>query len=166
MTMNIRFSAVAKKMMIIGLGAAIGFSGQAMAWKAPTAAAATTKADKVISLGNKYLGVKYRFGAASGITSSFDCSSFTQYIYGKYGVKLPRLSSSQAKVGKYVSKSNLKKGDLVFFKTGRTGSKIGHVAIYAGNNRILHTYGSPGVTYSSLNSTHWKNNYVTARRVL
>lgn len=129
-----------------------------------TAQAAASKADRVISTGNKFLGVKYRFGAPAGITSAFDCSSFTQYIYKKNGISLPRSSAAQAKKGSAVSKSNLKRGDLVFFKVG--SKRIGHVAVYAGASKILHTYGAGGVRYSSLNSSHWKKNYVTARRVI
>lgn len=155
---------ILKKIVTVSLCTAIGFAGFALG-QAPSASAAT-KADNIISLGKKYLGVKYRFGAPSGSTSAFDCSSFTQYIYGKYGIKLPRVSSAQAKKGYKVAKSNLKKGDLVFFRTSRTGSKIGHVGVYVGNNKMLHTYGKPGVTYSSLSASHWKKNYITARRVL
>ncbi|WEK55832.1 MAG: C40 family peptidase [Candidatus Cohnella colombiensis] len=165
MNNNHRFS---KKFLSIALSATIGLSAIAAGQAQPVAAATvtTSKATKIINLGDNYLGVKYKFGASTNITSAFDCSSFTKYIFGKYGVKLPRVSSAQAKVGKYVSKSNLKKGDLVFFSTARTGKKIGHVAVYAGNNKILHTYGKPGVTFSNLNSSHWKSHYVTARRVL
>lgn len=153
-----------RKVLTVSLGAVIGFTGIAIGHAQPAAAA--TKADKIISLGNKYLGVKYRFGSPSGRTSSFDCSSFTQYIFGKYGVRLPRISSDQAKRGYRVSKANLRKGDLVFFTTARTGRRIGHVGVYAGNGRMLHTYGAPGVMYSSINSSYWKSHYVTARRVL
>lgn len=152
-----------RKVITVSLGAVIGFTGVAVG-QAPTASAAT-KADKIVSLGNKYLGVKYRFGAPSGSTSSFDCSSFTQYIFGKYGIKLPRTSAAQAKKGYAVSKSNLKKGDLVFFSVSKPG-RVNHVGVYAGNNRFLHTYGKPGVTYSSLSASHWKSHYITARRVL
>ena len=155
---------LARKVLTVSLGAIIGFTGIAIGQAQPAAAA--TKAEKIISLGNKYLGVKYRFGSPSGRTSTFDCSSFTQYIYGKYGIKLPRVSSNQAKKGYKVYKANLKKGDLVFFRTARTGSKIGHVGVYAGNGKMLHTYGAPGVMYSSINSSYWKSHYVTARRVL
>jgi len=161
--MSFKFGMI-RKIAGVGLCAAIGF-GALAAVQAPQASAAT-KADKIISLGQKYLGVKYRFGAPSGSTSAFDCSSFTQYIYGKYGVKLPRVSSSQATKGYRVAKANLKRGDLVFFTTSRTGKKIGHVGVYVGNNKMLHTYGAPGVTYSSINSGYWKSHYVTARRVL
>jgi lipoprotein Spr len=162
--MSIKTTLV-RKVISVSLCAVIGFTGMAVS-HTPKASAATSKAGKIITLGKKYIGVKYRFGAPSGSTSAFDCSSFTQYIYGKYGVKLPRVSSSQATKGYKVAKSSLKKGDLVFFKVARTGSKIGHVGVYVGNNKMLHTYGSHGVTYSSINTSYWKSHYITARRVL
>ncbi|GIQ64575.1 hypothetical protein PACILC2_31430 [Paenibacillus cisolokensis] len=77
------------------------------------------------------------------------------------GINLPRTSKAQSKVGKYVSKSNLKVGDLVFFY-----SPIHHVGIYIGNGKIIHTYGDPGVTISTIKSGWWSKNYTTARRVL
>jgi lipoprotein Spr len=154
-----------RKIVSVSLCAVIGFAGFALG-HAPKASAAISKADKIITLGKKYLGVKYRFGAPSGSNTAFDCSSFTQYIFGKYGVKLPRVSITQATIGYKVAKGNLKKGDLVFFKVARTGNKIGHVGVYIGNNKIIHTYGSTGVTYSSISSGYWKSHFVTARRVL
>ncbi|BBI33674.1 C40 family peptidase [Cohnella abietis] len=160
-------NTLVRKVVGVSLCAVIGFTGITMGHtKQASAATSTSKADNIISLGKKYIGVKYRFGAPSGSTSAFDCSSFTQYIFGKYGVKLPRVSSTQATKGTKVAKANLKKGDLVFFKVARTGNKIGHVGVYVGDNKMLHTYGSPGVTYSSINTSYWKSNYVTARRVL
>ncbi|WP_373231507.1 C40 family peptidase [Cohnella sp.] len=158
-------NTIVRNVVSFSLCAVIGFTGIAMG-QAPQASAATSKADKIITLGKKYLGVKYRFGAPSGSTSAFDCSSFTQYIYGKYGVKLPRVSSNQAKKGYRVAKANLRKGDLVFFNTARTGSKIGHVGVYVGNSKMLHTYGAGGVKFSTIKSGYWSSHYVTARRVL
>jgi len=157
-----------RKAVSIGICVSIGFTALGLSPAAPKAEAySLSKANKIISTGKKYLGVKYRFGAPSGVTYAFDCSSFTQYIYKKHGIKLPRTSSQQAAKGYRISKSSLKKGDLVFFKVpGRTGSRIGHVAVYAGSNKILHTYGAGGVRFSSLSSSYWKNNYVTARRVI
>ncbi|MNI91853.1 Murein DD-endopeptidase MepS/Murein LD-carboxypeptidase precursor [compost metagenome] len=91
-----------------------------------------------------------------------------KHIFKKYGVTLPRTSVAQSKAGTAVSKSNLKKGDLVFFSSGSrsTGRNITHVAVYMGDGKILHTYGKPGVTISNLNSGTWKKTYVKARRVL
>nr|WP_238555880.1 C40 family peptidase [Paenibacillus alvei] len=107
----------------------------------------------------KYLGVKYKFGAKAGSTSAFDCSSFTQYVYGKYGIKLPRTSKKQSTVGVAVSKNNMKKGDLLFFY-----SPVHHVGIYMGNGKILHTYGKGGVRIDNLSS--WKSRLTKVRRVI
>jgi len=125
-----------------------------------------TLADKIIATAEKYLGTPYLYGASSSTTKYFDCSSFTQQVFEENGISLPRSSREQVTVGNYVAKSNLQKGDLVFFSTPSSNGAVGHVAIYAGNGKIIHTYGSPGVTYSDLNSTWWRSHYITARRVI
>lgn len=124
----------------------------------------STLATKIANTGKKYLGVRYLFGAASGRTDAFDCSSFTQYIFKKNGISLPRSSRQQAKAGKYVSRSNLQPGDLIFSDTNRDGV-INHVSLYIGNGKLLHTYAvGIGVTISTFKGSAWDRNYVTARR--
>lgn len=125
-----------------------------------------TLADKIIKTGEKYLGTPYRFGAPSGQTSVFDCSSFTQYVFGKNGISLPRTSSQQSTVGTYVKKADLQVGDLLFFKTSKSNGKVGHVGIYAGNNKILHTWGPGGVKYDSLYTKWLYESYLGAKRVI
>jgi peptidoglycan DL-endopeptidase LytE len=61
-----------------------------------------------------------------------DCSGWTQHIYGKFGIKLPRVSRDQAKVGTPVKFQDMKKGDLMFFST-RADKVITHVGIYMGD---------------------------------
>ncbi|GAA4706538.1 C40 family peptidase [Brevibacillus fulvus] len=122
--------------------------------------------DQVIEAGKKYLGTPYRFGASSNTTSAFDCSSFTQRAFKDIGISLPRNSRQQSTVGETVSIDQLQKGDLVFFRTaGSSSSRITHVAIYAGNNQLLHTFGDPGVTFTKFAGTNWEKRFVTARRV-
>jgi hypothetical protein len=118
-------------------------------------------AKQIIATGEKYIGTPYKYGAAAGQTNTFDCSSFTQYVYKQNGINLPRSSKQQSQVGTYVARSNLQPGDLVFFY-----SPIHHVAIYIGDGKLLHTYGAGGVTITSLNATWWSEHYATARRVL
>jgi len=128
-------------------------------------------ADQIINFGLKYLGVPYVFGAKAGQTKSFDCSSFTQYVYGHYGISLPRLANSQKQVGKSVSFNNLKKGDLMFFHTGfmsvsNDPNRADHVGIYMGDNKILHTTPSGGgVNVTKINS-YWKKTFIIGKRVL
>lgn len=167
--MKLNKSSLTKIIAVASVSFTVAFSGIAVT--APnttnTAYAATSSsASSVIATGKQYLGVPYVFGAKAGITSAFDCSSFTQYVFKKNGVTLPRSSKQQAKSGKYVSKANLKAGDLIFSDTNRDGV-INHVSIYMGNNKLLHTYSkNVGVTISNFKGSTWDKTYVTARRVL
>ncbi len=97
--------------------------------------------------------------------NSFDCSGLTYYVYKQNGITLPRASKSQASAGKSVSKSNLKAGDLVFFNTN--GKGISHVGIYIGDGKMIHST-KPGdvVKTTSINSSYYKNKFVTARRIV
>ncbi|PYI55975.1 NlpC/P60 family protein [Paenibacillus flagellatus] len=154
----------AKSLVVVSMSLSMMFSGSLMLTPQSAHAATVTaskSASSIIATGKKYLGVRYQFGAKTGHTSSFDCSSFTQYIFRQHGVSIPRSSAQQSKAGKYVPRSQLKPGDLVFFY-----SPIHHVAVYIGNGKIMHTYGKPGVTISNLNSGWWNSHYTTARRVL
>ena len=143
---------------------AIAITGLTAGFGASHAHAATDESIKLIETGKEYIGTPYKYGAAPGNTKAFDCSSFTQYIFKSVDISLPRTSKAQATVGKKVAKGSLSTGDLVFFNTN--GKSISHVAIYAGNNKIIHSSSSNGVTISDINSKYWKNKYVTARRVL
>lgn len=130
---------------------------------------------KIIKTGEKYLGVPYKFGADWNDYQGkyFDCSGFTQRVFAENGIKLNRGARGQFKNGVEVSRKDLKVGDLVFFSTGATMkyaadsiNRIGHVGIYAGNNRVLHTYGKGGVRYSKMDKGWWNDHYVTAVRVI
>jgi cell wall-associated NlpC family hydrolase len=125
----------------------------------------TASASSIISYGERFLGTPYLFGAEYPTSGKFDCSSFMQYIFAQYDIDLPRTSIKQSKVGSYVSRSNVKNGDLLFFSTSKS-SAIGHVGIYVGNGKMLHTYGAGGVKISTIESGFWDKHYKTARRVL
>lgn len=155
----------------VSLGAALltagtGFTGNsstayAATTTAPASSVSSSTADQIIATGLKYQGVRYEYGAESGITSSFDCSSFTQFVFEQNGISLPRSSKQQSTVGTLVPRDELQPGDLVFFY-----SPIHHVAIYMGDGKILHTYGDDGVTITPLDTGWWDSHYTTARRVL
>lgn len=151
------------KLMMLSLMVLAGWFGSVFV-SSSKANAATAESLALLSYGKRYIGVDYQYGAASGIEYAFDCSSYTQYVFKQMGINLPRTSVSQSYIGTKVAKSNLSVGDLVFFSS--SGKWVGHVAIYAGNGKILHASSSKGVTLSSIESGYWKNTYVTARRVL
>ncbi len=123
---------------------------------------------KIVELAKQQLGKKYVWGA--GGPNSFDCSGLTKYIYGKVGIKLERVSYSQATQGIKVSKPNLQPGDLVFFSginASSASARISHVGIYIGNGKFIHAANSKrGVVTDELNSDYYSTHYVTARRVI
>jgi cell wall-associated NlpC family hydrolase len=111
----------------------------------------------------RYVGSPYVWGAAG--PRAFDCSGFVMTVMAQFGVKLPHSSRLQAQMGSFVTRGNLQPGDLVFFAT--RGAGISHVAIYVGNNSIVHaSTPSTGVIVSSLSERYYAARYVGARRVL
>lgn len=134
-------------------------------------AAAGLDSDKLITNAKRYLGVVYKFGAAPYAQSGkFDCSTFTQHLFGKQGVELPRTARAQAERGSRVSRSLLRKGDLLFFYVpGRfkTNKTVGHVGIYMGNGQMIHSSPEPkdGVQVTNINEAYWKKTFLRAKRV-
>lgn len=124
------------------------------------------KADKVINFGKTLLGKPYVWGAEG--PNSFDCSGFTQYVFKKsVGVSIPRVSRDQSKFGQSVSRSNLQKGDLIFFDTdGSNNGYVSHVGIYMGGNQFIHASSSGKKVIISNMSSYYNNAFVNARRVL
>ncbi|HEY0506633.1 MAG TPA: C40 family peptidase [Blastococcus sp.] len=102
------------------------------------------------------VGDPYVWGASG--PNAFDCSGLTQYAYSVAGASLPHSSSSQARMGTPVSRSELQPGDLVFFY-----SPVSHVGMYIGNGQMVHasTAGKP-VQVVSLDSL---GSYNSARRI-
>ncbi|WNR46921.1 stalk domain-containing protein [Paenibacillus roseipurpureus] len=125
---------------------------------------AEKQADALIAFGSKFLGIPYEFGAAVGQTYTFDCSSFVKYVFNEvFSIELPRSSYDQALKGKEVSINELRKGDLLFFRA--RGLDIGHVAMYAGNGQLLHTYSKElGVHFEAFDDS-WKKRFVVAKRL-
>ncbi len=94
-----------------------------------------TLRNRIITRAQKYLGVRYRYGQAN--EKGFDCSGFVKYVFGKFGIELPRSSYTQFNICKQVEIDKAKAGDLVFFNT--RGRRASHVGIYMGNNKFIHS---------------------------
>lgn len=94
------------------------------------------KRSKIVTQALAYLNTPYVYGGTN-LKSGIDCSAFTRAIYSKAGISLERTARSQATQGKNISLKNAKPGDLIFYSNGRFSS-ISHVAIYIGNNKIVH----------------------------
>jgi cell wall-associated NlpC family hydrolase len=113
----------------------------------------------------KLAGIRYTRGGTSPKTG-FDCSGFVTYVMQNHGVSLPRTSSAMYGTGRAVSVKELQPGDLVFYDTNNNGRKdVSHVAIYMGNNTMIHS-ASKKVEYDSLSNSWWSKRYVGAKRIL
>ncbi|MBT8344347.1 MAG: C40 family peptidase [Sulfurovum sp.] len=124
----------------------------------------TDKCQKITSLAKTKLGKKYVWGA-SGNKNTYDCSSFTKYVYKNVGVTIPRTSINQSKFGKHVKRDELQKGDLIFFDTSkRRKGYVNHVGIYLGDNKFIHASSAKKKVVVSNLSKFYGQRYKGARR--
>ncbi len=121
------------------------------------------KRGSVLQLAKAQLGTRYVYGGTSPY--GFDCSGFTQYIYGKHNVALNRCADTQLENGIIVERKDLQMGDLVFFRYAGAPWLASHVGIYVGNNQMLHA-SHYGIAYADLEAPYWANSYVGARRII
>lgn len=83
----------------------------------------------------KCIGYPYVWGGESPSEGGFDCSGLAQYAYSQCGIKIPRTTYDQIKVGTRIyNKNELREGDLIFYCTN--GSPY-HVLIYSGNGKCI-----------------------------
>ena len=114
---------------------------------------------KVATFARRLLGIPYANGGTSP-RSGFDCSGLTRFVYAHFGVVLPHYSGAQFAIGRRVSRSGLRPGDLVFF------DGAGHVGLYLGSHRFIHApHSGARVRVSSLEGW-WGSHFDGARRFL
>lgn len=89
----------------------------------------------VIDLARNFLGTPYVWGGTN--PGGFDCSGLIQYVYGKMGISLPRVSADQARSGKTISLNDLQPGDLVAWDNSSRNNGADHIAIYIGGGKII-----------------------------
>ena len=144
-------------------------------------ASSDERVEEVIKEGTKLLGTAYVYGAVryhdgngrklSGFNmNAFDCSSLMQYrFYTGAHVNLQMNTRTQIYHGKTVKKSELKRGDLMFFTNASRKNlsgveRVGHVALYLGDNWILHT-ASDYAKIEQISTTRWSY-FIQGQRML
>lgn len=111
-------------------------------------------------LDNQALGRDYVWAEEGPYT--YDCSGLTYYNFGSMGIEIPRVADAQFREGTPIPRSQLQKGDLVFF--GKRG-RATHVGIYLGNDKFEHASSAKQkVIISSLNKAYYRRHYLGARR--
>ncbi|MDE6188859.1 MAG: C40 family peptidase [Clostridia bacterium] len=137
--------------------------------------------ERIIAVGEELLGYPYVWGSqryhwgngvlnTSFVQGEFDCSALMQYIfYVGSGVLLDLNTRTQVLQGTKVADGDLQRGDVMFFtnasRYNNTGvERVGHVALYLGNNYILHT-ASDHAVIEEISSTRWSY-FIVAKRFL
>lgn len=123
------------------------------------------KSDNVKLLKTKafgFLGTRYRFGGTS--RNGLDCSAFVQKVFNEMEVSLPRTAREQFERGEIVTRGDMQKGDLVFFRT--YASFPSHVGIYLGGNRMIHASSRDRkVVISSVDTPYYRSRFIGAKRM-
>ncbi|WP_418429405.1 CD1108 family mobile element protein [Blautia sp.] len=131
----------------------------------PAEALSDQKFANMIREAEKYLGYPYVWGGASPSTS-FDCSGFVSWVINNCGNgwNVGRQTADGLRsCCAYVSPSEAKPGDLVFFQGTYNTPGASHVGIYVGNNMMIHC-GNP-IQYTSIASSYWQEHFMAFGRI-
>jgi len=119
--------------------------------------------EALLAFAMKLRDIRYHRGGRKPSTG-FDCSGFVRYVFQhSIGLDLPTNSASQFLAGLKVKRSEMKTGDLVFFRT--RGKAISHVGIYIDNGQFIHSPSAgKTVRVDSLNEAYWSKHFAGAKR--
>lgn len=126
-------------------------------------------ASQIVNNAMQFEGVRYRGGGTT--KAGMDCSGMVYATFQIFDTTLPRSSHEMAKIGTEIKLSEVKKGDLLFFKNNRRRSIINHVGLVTevtpeGEVKFIHSSTSSGVIVSSMNEAYHARTFVQASRVV
>lgn len=117
----------------------------------------------VVQVAKGYLGVPYKWGGTSRNTG-LDCSGFIQNAFKDIGIKLPRTTFDQVKVGHAVHLNQLRPGDVIFTEPGHAGPN--HVGLYIGHGMVQESPHTGTVNSIIPLKSYLGGGFVAARRYL
>ena len=122
--------------------------------------------NKIVKESNTYLGTPYLWGGTT--RNGIDCSAFVKNVYLSVGIKLPRVSQNQSKVGKTITLDKIRKGDLIFFETDKNRpNTVSHVGIYLGSGNLIHASSkNKKVVIVPLNQGYFLSKIVIIKRIV
>ena len=129
------------------------------------------RAQELVDLALSYVGWDYIYGGKSPADGGFDCSGFVYYLYKATGIKTDLYPGATTQWNslpdEIIPRDQLLPGDLVFFSYSGSSYDMDHVALYIGNNQIVHaSTPSTGVIISDLNEPFYVRNYAGAKRII
>nr|WP_240961821.1 C40 family peptidase [Nonlabens sp. Ci31] len=123
--------------------------------------------DEVVENAMRYKGVKYRYGGTT--TKGMDCSGLICTAFEEAGKSMPRSSRSMYSKADELDLDQVRKGDFLFFATGKNKRQVNHVALITkvtpGEIEFIHSTTSRGVMTSTLNEAYWINAFLRAGRI-
>jgi hypothetical protein len=152
---------MSKRSIALALVASLVAVAAIAVWAVPPEAEARKR---IVDTAQSFKGVPYVYGAES--PAAFDCSGFVQYVYAHAAdIEIPRNSKEQWAAGKSVDKSDIKPGDIFVFDTVGGGGPS-HVAIYMGDDKIIHAISEgpqTGVVVTTLPDHYFAKRIIGAR---
>jgi len=122
--------------------------------------------EQLINAASENLGANYRSGGSS--PEGFDCSGLMFFTFSKFDIVLPRSSNEMSTLGSVLNPDEVRKGDLIFFKTN--GRKIiNHVGmvveVLEDEIKFIHSATSKGVIISSTKEPYYKRTFAQVNRI-
>ena len=126
--------------------------------------------NRILDEAMRHIGARYRSGSKGPYT--FDCSGFTSYVFGRSNLNIGCSSRDQYARNIPIPRSEMQRGDLVFFTSPNSGRNVGHVGIVVDVDPItrtfnfIHASSKSGVKISNSSEGFYARRYVGVRRVL
>lgn len=121
---------------------------------------------QLINSASENLGANYKSGGTT--PEGYDCSGLMFATFSKFDIILPRSSNEMSRLGTVLHPDEIKKGDLIFFRTNRK-SIINHVGmvteVLPDEIKFIHSATSSGVIISSTKEPYYSKSFAQANRI-